>query len=1086
MRLWQALWTTSGNFYIWGESQEKFEAFANKNSSTSDSNSHPFCLSHEELEEDLDNLQFDPDDKCEISIWLPSEGEANQAPQPSPRLASLSDHEVSSGPKLKSWKVSALKLEPLSTVAFLSSIPKEIPEGLKLEDSFRTWVTATKLLLDMLAHGRFLPTIAREDGDYVSHWQVSLNQEKDRDRLKEIARCLPSLCRLPIAEPVDSESQDSSQEVTEETDIAVPQSPFLVVESFLATCSDALIRIFVKNQPLAPEDCRSDQEAARAWLEQLGQPKAPIVAHAHEVLKLEEKVKLWSNPMLTSGSATGFQTAFFLKEPSKEKLLTALTPGNDEQEDEEKSWAVEFLLQSTTDEKVRLPAEEFWEGNLGFLIKADVTAEEVENKLLGNLGRAAGVFPQLGQALESARPCRVELSTKEAWVFLKETAPLLEQAEFSVISPSWWSSAANKLGLVLEVNPPGGGNKNDSGFLGLGSLVDFSWSIAIGDKRLSPDEFKALVEQDDSLVNVGGEWVELKKSSLEKTLKFLDQQAKLNKLSLFDAMRLGLGLESDSETLPVVDMRSGGWLNSLFSSDAPVAKKMDQPKDFNGSLRAYQLEGLSWLKFVSEVGLGGCLADDMGLGKTIQLISLIAAEKSEQGEEYLPNLLVVPMSIIDNWDSEIKKFSPGISTYIHHGPARLGGGKFIDHASKSNVVITTYSLLGRDLDAFRGVRWGRVALDEAQNIKNTATRQSKAVRELTYEQVESSRTDGKPFSRLALTGTPLENHLDELWSIFDFLNPGFLGKNSEFRNRFSIPIERYKDEEATKALNRVISPFILRRLKTDPGILNDLPEKIEMEVLTNLTEEQATLYQKVLDQLLPEVGKSDGIHRKGLVLSVITKLKQICNHPSLFLKDDSDLTGRSGKLDRLEQLLEVIMAEGDKVLVFSQYAQMGHLLRKHLTKKFGQEALFFHGGQTKETRKRIIDTFQDPKGPQILLLSLKAGGFGLNLTAANQVIHYDQWWNPAVQEQATDRAYRIGQKKNVQVRKFICKGTLEERIAGILENKKSLADSIVGSPREVITEMNLEELQDLLSLGGARKQRVSPDSDLLADEASLL
>ena len=444
------------------------------------------------------------------------------------------------------------------------------------------------------------------------------------------------------------------------------------------------------------------------------------------------------------------------------------------------------------------------------------------------------------------------------------------------------------------------------------------------------------------------------------------------------------------------------------------------------------------------------------------------------------------MSIIDNWESEITRFASHLTYYIHHGPGRLSGGAFIDRASKVNFVITTYSLLNRDLEIMRGVKWGRIALDEAQNIKNTSTKQSQAVRQLTYEQMEIAKAGSHRFHRLALTGTPLENHLDELWSIFDFLNPGFLGKLGNFRTRFTLPIERYKDKEATEVLNKLISPFILRRLKTDPTVLSDLPEKLEMEVFTQLSEEQASLYQKVLDELLPEVEQAEGIHRKGMVLSAITKLKQICNHPALYLKDDSALKGRSGKLDRLEQLLEVILAEGDKVLIFSQYAQMGHLLRKHFSESFNQEVLFFHGGQSKQVRKRIIDSFQQEKGPQILILSLKAGGFGLNLTAANQVIHYDQWWNPAVEEQATDRAYRIGQKRNVQVRKFICKGTLEERIASILKSKKELVDSIVGSARNMITEMSMDELRDLLTLSATSLKEQPVEESKIIEELPLL
>ena len=1062
MRLWQAVWTTSGDFLIWGESQERYKNL--KEDPASDL--HPYCCTSEQLVTDLDLLEFDPDETKEITVFLPT---SSGVPTPSPKLAHITDFEHQAEEKLQPWKVNALRFDPLSVVALLSSLPHELPLGLRLEDSFRVYVESTKLLLDLLAHGRFLPTLAREEGNYIAHWQLSLNKPDDKERVKSIARALPPIGRLALAD---------EELIASGNDQADLQSPYLLIESFLATCADSLVRMFLKNYELSPDDVEPRQLAAKAWLKNLTEPIDSISSSTHELLKLEEKLKHWSAPMLTSGTQTSFTTAFRVVEPE--------VPTYDENFDPEQAqWSVEFLLQSTTDNKVFLAVEDFWEGSLGFLGQSDLSTDEIEERLLTNLGTACSIFPDLKGALKDSKPSKVKLFTKEAYVFLKETAPLLEQIEFPVITPSWWHAPEKQLGLHLEVNPAKQDTANTSGLLGMGQLVDFNWTVAIGDKKLTPEDFQTLVKQHSSLINVGGQWVEIQPGSLESTFKFLEKQGKKKQINLFEAMRLGLGMDKEEGALPIVGFRAGGWVDDLLNGELPTAKRMVQPKNFRGELRPYQVDGLSWLAFISEMGIGGCLADDMGLGKTIQFIALLSEERVGKEEQLPPNLLVVPMSIIDNWESEISRFAPELSCYVHHGPGRLSGESFVEKVTKTDVIITTYSLLSRDLELFKIVKWGRLALDEAQNIKNTSTKQSQAVRELTYEQMDAAKADSQVFNRLALTGTPLENHLDELWSIFDFLNPGFLGKLGNFRTRFTLPIERYKDKEATEVLNKVINPFILRRLKTDPTVLSDLPEKLEIEVFTKLTDEQASLYQKVLDELLPQVDGTDGIHRKGLVLSAITKLKQICNHPALFLKDDSELKGRSGKLDRLEQLLEVILAEGDKVLIFSQYAQMGKLLRKHFSESFNQEVLFFHGGQSKQVRKRIIDTFQGPKGPQILILSLKAGGFGLNLTAANQVIHFDQWWNPAVEDQATDRAYRIGQKRNVQVRKFICKGTLEEKIADILKTKKDLADSIVGSPRNMITEMSMDELRDLLTLS-ANSLREQPTDEQAADAAAAL
>ncbi len=491
--------------------------------------------------------------------------------------------------------------------------------------------------------------------------------------------------------------------------------------------------------------------------------------------------------------------------------------------------------------------------------------------------------------------------------------------------------------------------------------------------------------------------------------------------------------------------------------DSTKISLIEIPSTFQGELRPYQLKGVSWLAFLKQFGFGGCLADDMGLGKTIELITLLLHERevaTQQGVlQQSPALLICPMSIVGNWYKELQRFAPSLKVMIHHGHERSSGEVFVQEVKQHDIVLTTYALALRDREHLSSVDWEYVVVDEAQNIKNEAARQTQAIKNL------------KARTRIALTGTPVENRLSDLWSIMGFLNPGYLGSDLDFRKKFAIPIERYHDVNRAETLKRVIQPFVLRRLKTDKAIIADLPDKMEMKVFCNLTQEQASLYEAVVKEMLEKIEQSEGIERKGLVLSTLLKLKQICNHPAQFVADGSSLTGRSGKLARLHEMLEEVLAAGDKALIFSQFAEMGTLLRHYLQEMLGCEVLFLHGGTPKEQRDVMVQRFQEEqRGTPLFILSLKAGGVGLNLTAANHVFHFDRWWNPAVENQATDRAFRIGQKKNVQVYKFVCIGTLEERIEQMIERKKVLAESIVGSGEHWLTEMTTGQLKELFAL----------------------
>jgi SNF2 family DNA or RNA helicase len=463
------------------------------------------------------------------------------------------------------------------------------------------------------------------------------------------------------------------------------------------------------------------------------------------------------------------------------------------------------------------------------------------------------------------------------------------------------------------------------------------------------------------------------------------------------------------------------------------------------------VRGYSWLAFLRRWGLGACLADDMGLGKTVQTLALV--QRDWEGDGGRPVLLVCPTSVVGNWKKEAERFTPELPVLVHHGLQRVKGSAFAKKAAQHALVLSSYALLHRDRDLLGQVSWAGVVLDEAQNIKNPETKQAQAARAL--------RAD----YRIALTGTPVENHVGDLWSIMEFLNPGFLGGQAEFRRRFFVPIHARGDPEAAGGLRRLTGPFVLRRLKTDKSIIADLPDKLEMKVFCTLTREQASLYAAVVEEAGKALAGAEGIQRKGLILGTLSKLKQVCNHPAHFLGDNSPLPGRSGKLARLTEMLEEVLEAGDRALLFTQFTEMGALLQKHLQETFGREVLFLHGGVPARQRDRLVERFQaDPHGPRLFLLSLKAGGTGLNLTAANRVFHFDRWWNPAVENQATDRAFRIGQARNVQVHKFLCVGTLEEKIDEMIERKQQLAGAVVAAGEAWLTELSNEQLKDLFTL----------------------
>ncbi|NLU84432.1 DEAD/DEAH box helicase [Rhodococcus sp. HNM0569] len=629
---------------------------------------------------------------------------------------------------------------------------------------------------------------------------------------------------------------------------------------------------------------------------------------------------------------------------------------------------------------------------------------------------------------------------------------VLQDAGIAVLLPRAWTTASPS--LRLRVSSPSSPATAEGQGLGTSQIVDYHWELALGDVVLTADEMHRLASAQGDLVRLRGEWVRADADVLARAARYVTERHASGDRAVVDL--LAELLEDDARGLPVDEITATGWASALLEpgrSPDPVPS----PPGVHATLRPYQQRGLDWLAFMSARGLGAVLADDMGLGKTLQVLALIAHERAVSSGPVPPTLLVCPMSVVGNWQREAARFVPDLRVLVHHGTSRAEGDALAAAVAGSDLVLTTYALLARDIADLKEQPWRRIVLDEAQHVKNPRTAAARAARAVPAEH------------RLALTGTPVENRLSELRSILDFANRGVLGSEALFRSRFEIPIEREQDAAAAARLRSVTAPFVLRRVKTDPAVISDLPDKLELTVRANLTTEQASLYRAVVDDMLTQIEDSKGMGRKGLVLSTLAKLKQVCNHPAHFAKDGSALvrrgTHRSGKLALVDDILESVLADDEKALLFTQFREFGDMLAPYLAARFGAEVPFLHGGVSKPRRDRMVEEFQDSGGPPIMLLSLKAGGTGLNLTAANHVVHLDRWWNPAVENQATDRAFRIGQRKDVQVRKLVCVGTLEERIDQMIAGKQELADLTVGAGENWITEMSSDELNDLLALG---------------------
>ena len=1024
---WQDGW-----MLLWAE-RSPDELRPKGNGDPAGGNDHPYCADPEELVNVLTSaapgFRADSGEAVSATAWLPSRGGS-----PLPSSALVADPPRSRAkPRLMPWSIPAYRVSPAEAIPILQACKGQgmLTTGIGIGVDLAYWSQAVRFGAGLVARQQFLPGTIH-DADGVRATWVPLFMGADAERLAQLSQRMPAPARA-LSGPDAGQPPD--------------QPAATVLRAFVSAVADRLVRKVTVGSEVTTPKGRPKKSAFDsvhdAWLSGLQSIDGAVHGTSEQLGQLRAQVAEWQRPIAVMASAP-FRVCFRLEEP----------PESDEGEGDVASssdgdWYLRYLLQSHEDRSLLLPASAVWKTGNQRVRELERDGFNPREFLLASLGQASGVCAGVADSLQRKRPAGRKLDAATAYQFLTRESIALEEAGYGIILPAWWTRRGTKTKPTIRANVKTPQMQGGGG-VSLATTLELNLEVALGDQVMTARELEALAQLKTPLVRLRGQWVELNASEIRAALDFWNRKGET---TLKDVIRLAVGAGETPGGFDVDGVAASGWVEDLLGqlTGRGEFQEMEAPDGFCGTLRPYQQRGYSWLAFLRRWGLGACLADDMGLGKTVQTLAAIQQDRREGVEE--PTLLVCPTSVLNNWRKEAARFTPDLPLMVHHGPGRKRDAEFVEAAHQHAIVVASYGVLGRDVGFMADVPWRGIVLDEAQNIKNPATRQARAARSLGAEY------------RVALTGTPVENHVGDLWSVMQFLNPGLLGTEGEFKRNYFIPIQAERDEGAAQRLQRATGPFILRRLKTDRAIITDLPDKMETKEFCPLTREQATLYEAVLREAEQSLEDAEGIGRRGAILGTLTKLKQVCNHPRQLLGDNSAIAGRSGKLTRLQDMLEEIIAVGDRALVFSQFAEMGGILQRHIQDTFGKEALFLHGGVSRRQRDRMVERFQDDKnGPRVFILSLRAGGTGLNLTAANHVFHYDRWWNPAVENQATDRAFRIGQTSNVQVHKFLCAGTLEERIDLMIEAKQATAERVVGTGEGWLTELSNDELRDVLSL----------------------
>lgn len=891
----------------------------------------------------------------------------------------------------------------------LLRLPEEAPAGSELGDTARVLFAVLDLARRSVAAGLVHPHLEAADGRWHALWGATLD-EQVRDELDTIAHAAPAACAAAFDGDVDAFVHDLYGCAVDEL------------------ARRALIDAGVRLSVATPRQ----SGAAEHFVAGLSAPSPELPGHSGYVA-LERRVAAWVDGGLARRSRAPWNLGLRLDESSERSAR-----------DDSPSVVLELWLEAADDPALALPAALLGSGSddaFTFLRESDPrSALERRLETIGPILADAGIV------LEGDPPSTAALDGDQVRAFMRQVRPRLEELAVPVRLPREWVATTSSVRVNLVATSPA----VSSGLLTRDAIASFDWRLAIGEIELTEDELRELAAAKEPLIRLRGKWHTLRASEVERALRFLDGRGRA--AGVVDLVRAVSGLETDEAGVELGEISLDETLDVLLArADERRFRPLPTPVGMTHDLFPFQERGHGWLRLLGDMGVGGILADDMGLGKTVQAIATFVSERHDL-PDVGPTLVVSPMSVTQQWGREIARFAPDLRVHLHHGPTRLAGEALVGAARASDVVVTSYDVVTRDVDQLAQVAWDRLLLDEAQDAKNPRTKRHRALRRIPRKRA------------VALTGTPIENRLGELWAIMDLVNPGLLGSRESFERTLARPIETRRDARALERLRSLVGPFVLRRQKDAPEVDLELPPITIAKVACNLTVEQASLYRATVDRWMPRIEQHERrFDRRGAVLAMLGQLKQLCNHPELVLPTGRALDGRSGKLERLIELLAAVPGE-DKALVFTQYPGFERLA-PHLAARLDREVGFFHGGLTAAARDALVSRFESETGPSLLVVSLRAGGRGLNLPAANHVFHFDRWWNPAVEQQATDRVHRLGQRKPVFVSSLICTATLEERIDALLDAKRELADEVMaGRADDWLSELDLDAIRAAVAL----------------------